>query len=58
LVDHRGCVVAAFSVAGPSTRMTPERTPEIARLVKETSREISYRLGYRPVIPGKPEQKD
>jgi len=46
--DHTGRVVAAFSVAGPATRLTPERILEIAPLVCETSREISFRLGFRP----------
>jgi len=45
--NHLGQIVAAFSVAGPATRMTPARVPEIAQLVKETSQQISYRLGYR-----------
>jgi IclR family KDG regulon transcriptional repressor len=46
LLDHLGRIVAAFSVAAPSSRMTAERMEELARLVVETSREISYRLGY------------
>lgn len=46
--DHTGRILAAFSVAAPATRLTPPRIPEIARLVCETSREISYRLGYNP----------
>jgi DNA-binding IclR family transcriptional regulator len=45
--DHTGRVIAAFSVAGPATRMTPPRLPEIARLVRATSQQISFRLGYR-----------
>jgi DNA-binding IclR family transcriptional regulator len=45
--DHTGRVIAAFSVAGPATRMTAPRLPEIARLVRATSQEISSRLGYR-----------
>jgi DNA-binding IclR family transcriptional regulator len=45
--DQTGRVVAAFSVAGPATRITPERLPEIARLVRATSQQISFRLGYR-----------
>jgi IclR family acetate operon transcriptional repressor len=44
---HTGQIVAAFSVAGPATRLTPARVPEIAQLVRETSQQISYRLGYR-----------
>lgn len=45
--DQTGGVIAAFSVAGPATRMTPARLPEIARLVRATSQQISFRLGYR-----------
>jgi len=45
--NHAGQVVAAFSVAGPATRLTSARIPELAQLVRETSQEISYRLGYR-----------
>jgi len=48
LFDHTGRAVAAFSVAGPATRLTQERILEIALLVCETSREISCRLGFRP----------
>lgn len=47
IFDHTGAVVAAFSVAGPTTRMTPARVPAISKLVKEASRQISFRLGYR-----------
>lgn len=45
IFDHAGQAVAAFSVAGPATRVTPARVPAISRLVLETSRQISYRLG-------------
>ena len=45
--NHAGRVVAAFSVAGPATRITPPRVPEIARLVCATSQQISFRMGYR-----------
>ncbi len=44
---HQGHILAAFSVAGPAMRMTPERISEIAHLVQETSRQISFRLGFR-----------
>jgi IclR family transcriptional regulator, KDG regulon repressor len=46
LFDHSGRAVAAFSVAGPASRVSPARTAEIARLVLETAGEISHRLGY------------
>ncbi len=51
LFDHTGRVVAAFSVAGPATRITLARVPEISRLVCETSHKISHRMGYSPVRP-------
>jgi DNA-binding IclR family transcriptional regulator len=54
LFDHTGHVVAAFSVAGPATRLTPARIPEIAWLVRETSQQISFRLGFKgaPALSG------
>ncbi len=48
LFEHSGLVRAAFSVAGPAMRITAARLPGIVRLVCETSREISHRLGYSP----------
>lgn len=47
VLDHEGRVVAAFSVAGPSTRMTTARLVELAGLVRSTSEQISYRMGFR-----------
>jgi DNA-binding IclR family transcriptional regulator len=44
--NHTGQVVAAFSVAGPTSRLTTARLTELAQLVRETSQQISYRLGY------------
>jgi len=53
---HTGQIVAAFSVTGLATRLTPARLPEIAQLVRETSQQISYRLGYHSNLrpPGGP----
>jgi len=45
--NHNGQIVAAFSVAGPATRLTADRIPDLAQLVRDTSQKISYRLGYR-----------
>jgi IclR family transcriptional regulator, KDG regulon repressor len=47
IFNHSGQVVATFSVAGPATRLTPVRISELAQMVRETSQQISYRLGYR-----------
>ncbi len=46
--DHSGRTVAAFSVAGPASRVSLQRTPEIASAVLEAAAEISHRLGYSP----------
>jgi IclR family transcriptional regulator, KDG regulon repressor len=51
IFDHTGRVLAAFSVAGPSTRVTPARVPALSRQVREASRQISYRLGFNPTGP-------
>ncbi len=45
--DHTGNAIAAFSVAGPATRLSVQRMPEIASLVCTASDRISYRLGHR-----------
>jgi IclR family transcriptional regulator, KDG regulon repressor len=52
--DHSGRAVAAFSVAGPASRVSPARTAEIARAVLETAAEVSHRLGYSPPIDSRP----
>jgi len=44
--DHRGVVVAAISIAGPSIRITKERVPELASYVVEAANNISEQLGY------------
>lgn len=46
--DHRGTPVAAFSVAGPVSRMTRERISALAREIAEAGRDLSRRLGHRP----------
>jgi DNA-binding IclR family transcriptional regulator len=47
LFDHTGRVIAAFSVAGPASRLAPPRLSEIIRLVCAASQQISFRLGCR-----------
>jgi DNA-binding IclR family transcriptional regulator len=45
--DHRGRVIAAISIAGPSMRVTKERVPELAAHVIQAANDISAKLGYR-----------
>lgn len=46
IFDYKGDIVAAFSIAGPSTRMTEKRLEELSRKVLEYSQKISHSLGY------------
>jgi len=48
IFDYKGDIIAAFSIAGPSTRMTEKRVKELSRKVLEYSVEISHSLGYNP----------
>jgi IclR family transcriptional regulator, KDG regulon repressor len=44
--DHRGGAVAAVGISGPTQRMSFERIPILAHLVKECASEISRQLGF------------
>lgn len=43
--NHHRRVVGAVSISGTTARITKERIPELAQMVQETSRKISFRLG-------------
>jgi DNA-binding IclR family transcriptional regulator len=45
--NHTGRVVASISIAGPTTRVTRDRVPELVGAVKETAQKISTRFGYK-----------
>lgn len=46
IFNHRGEIVAAFSISAPITRMTEERMDVLAELVVEYSNKMSRSLGY------------
>jgi len=46
LRDHRGKVVAAVSISGPTTRVTLDRVPALAELVVRIAADISVEMGY------------
>jgi len=46
--DHAGVVCAGISIAGPATRVTPDRFPELGELVRETALAVSSRVGFHP----------
>jgi DNA-binding IclR family transcriptional regulator len=48
--NHRGQVVAAVSIAGPSVRLTRERILSLVDPLKATAEAISRNLGYLPAL--------
>jgi len=44
--DHRGTVVASVGLSGPSQRITDDRLPVLAHLVKEAAAKVSRQLGF------------
>ncbi len=44
--NHEGEVIAAVSVSGPSYRISLQKIPELAELVKQTAGQVSRQLGY------------
>jgi IclR family transcriptional regulator, KDG regulon repressor len=51
IFDHRGEVVAAISVSGPSTRLTGEKAEDVAVAVRHAAGIVTTRLGYRSPSP-------
>jgi IclR family acetate operon transcriptional repressor len=48
VLDHRGQCVGAISVAGPASRVTTARIPNLGQRVRAAAIEISTQLGYHP----------
>ena len=46
--NSAGRVFAAISASGPTKRVTPDRVPELARIVMTHAELLSIRLGYEP----------
>jgi IclR family transcriptional regulator, KDG regulon repressor len=46
--NSAGRVFAAISASGPARRVTPERVPELAKIVMTHAELLSIRLGYQP----------
>ncbi|MCP5094246.1 MAG: IclR family transcriptional regulator [Chloroflexi bacterium] len=46
--NHDGRIVAAISLGAPAIRFTPDRVPEMGKLVCDTAVQISAQLGYKP----------
>ncbi len=44
--DHRGFVLAAVGISGPTTRMTKRRLPRLAQVVMEAAGQLSARMGF------------
>lgn len=46
ILDHRGCPIAAISLAGPATRVTHDFALEFGPIVAQSSQEVSQRMGF------------
>ncbi len=46
IFDHRGMIIAAVSISGPTIRMTNERLDELKQVITKIGEQISRRLGY------------
>src|SRR5271154_5779377 len=53
ILNARGRAVAAVSISGPSSRITPARFQLIGKAMVEAARELSTRLG-NPGVPSGP----
>jgi IclR family acetate operon transcriptional repressor len=47
VLDGEGKTIAALSVGGSAHRVTVDRIPELAKVVREAASRVSDRLGYR-----------
>ncbi len=50
--DHSGSVIAALSIAGPTSRLTAELMPRVSRQVVAAAARLSASLGFREAGPG------
>lgn len=49
LLNYDGQVVGALSLAGPRSRLSPERLAEIGEMVRQAAQRVSIQLGFPPV---------
>ena len=57
IVDERGRAWAALSIAGPTSRLTRERLPELGERVRAAARDVTIALGGMPQPPRRREPR-
>jgi len=57
IVDERGRAWAALSIAGPTSRLTRERLPELGERVRAAARDVTVALGGIPSPSRRKEQR-
>jgi DNA-binding IclR family transcriptional regulator len=50
ILDTREIAVAAISISGPTSRITPQKTPMLGDAVKAAAREVSGRIVSQPTV--------
>jgi DNA-binding IclR family transcriptional regulator len=51
--DYMGTMIATIGISGPTVRVTDDRIPKLAELVKAAARELSSDLRYTPPANGR-----
>jgi len=50
ILDKRGIAVAAISISGPASRITPQKTVTLGEAVKSAAHEVSVRIVPQPAV--------
>ena len=50
ILDTREIAVAAISISGPTSRITPQKTPTLGEAVKAAAREVSAQIVSQPAV--------
>lgn len=50
ILNGKGIAVAAISISGPASRITPQETPALGEAVRTAAQEISARIILRPAL--------
>jgi len=50
ILDKKGIAVAAISISGPASRITPQKTAALGKAVKTAAYEVSERIVSQPAV--------
>ena len=50
ILDRRGIAMAAISISGPTSRISPQKTPTLGEAVRTAAHEVSVRIVTHPAV--------